>query len=98
MVYSINPTKRVAKYLRKLKNRQLKKKFTDVIFDTIANDPYVGNEKHGDLKNYYAYGFKYDRVDYRVAYTINDDNEIVIVVLAGPHEKFYEELKRIANS
>ncbi len=98
MAYSINPSRRVAKYLRKLKNRQLKQKFIDAIFDTIANDPYVGNEKHGDLKNYYAYGFKYDRVDYRVAYTINDDNEIVIVVLAGPHEKFYEELKRIANS
>lgn len=97
MAYSINPSKRVAKYLRKLKNRQLKKKFTDAIFDTIAKDPYVRIERYGDLKNYYVYGFKYDRVDYRIAYTINDDNEIVIVVLAGSHEKFYEQLKRIAN-
>lgn len=97
MVYSINPSKRVIKYLRKFKNRQLKKKFTDVIFDTIAKDPYAGNEKHGDLKNYYVFGFKYDRVDYRIAYTIKNDDEIVIVILAGPHEKFYEELKRIVN-
>lgn len=95
MVYSIEPSKRVIKYLKKLKNRQLKEKFTDAIYKTIANDPYVGNEKRGDLKSYYTYGFKYDRVDYyRIAYTINDDNEIVIVVLAGAHEKFYEELKR----
>lgn len=97
MVYSVNPSKRAIKYLRKVKNRQLKKKFSEVIYDIIANDPYVGNEKHGDLNGYYAYGFKYDRVDYRVGYTINDDNEIVIVVLAGPHEKFYERLKRIVN-
>lgn len=97
MVYSVNPSKRAIKYLRKLKNRQLKKKFTEAIYDTIANDPYVGNEKHGDLRGYYTYGFKYDRVDYRVAYTINDNNEIVIVVLAGPHENFYERLKRIVN-
>lgn len=95
MVYSIEPSKRVIKYLRKLKNRSLKKKFVDAIYSTIANDPYVGNEKRGDLKSYYTYGFKHDRVDYRIAYTINDDNEIVIVVLAGSHEKFYEELKRI---
>lgn len=94
LVYSIEPSKRVIKYLKKLKNRQLKEKFTDAIYKTIANDPYVGNEKRGDLKSYYTYGFKYDRVDYRIAYTINDDNEIVIVVLAGAHEKFYEELKR----
>ncbi|OUP90821.1 addiction module toxin RelE [Lactobacillus sp. UMNPBX10] len=97
MAYNINPSKRVIKYLRKLKNRQLKEKFTDAIYGTIANDPYVGNEKHGDLSSYFAYGFKYDRVDYRIAYTINDDNEIVIVVLAGSHEKFYEQLKRIVN-
>lgn len=83
--------------MRKLKNGQLKKTFTNVIYDTIVNDPYVGIEKHGDLKSYYAYGFKYDRVDYRIAYTINDNDEIVIVVLAGPHEKFYEELKRIVK-
>ncbi|PWT58098.1 addiction module toxin RelE [Limosilactobacillus reuteri] len=97
MAYNINPSKRVIKYLRKLKNRQLKEKFTDAIYGTIANDPYVGNEKRGDLSSYFAYGFKYDRVDYRIAYTINDDNEIVIVVLAGSHEKFYEQLKRIVN-
>lgn len=97
LAYNINPSKQVIKYLRKLKNRQLKEKFTDAIYGTIANDPYVGNEKHGDLKSYFAYGFKYDRVDYRIAYTINDDNEIVIVVLAGSHEKFYEQLKRIVN-
>lgn len=97
LAYSINPSKRVIKYLKKLKNKQLKRKFTDAIFNVIANDPYVGNEKHGDLKNYYAYGFKHKRVEYRIAYTINDDNEIVIVVLAGPHEKFYEQLKRTVN-
>lgn len=97
MAYKINPSKRVVKYLRKLKNRQLKKKFTSAIYDTIANNPYVGTEKHGDLKSYFAYGFNFDRVAYRIAYTINDDNEVVIVVLAGPHEKFYKELKRIVN-
>lgn len=95
MAYSINPSKRVIKYLKKLKDKKLKKKFTDIIFDTIANDPYVGSKKHGDLKAYFAYGFKHNQVDYRIAYKINDDNEIVIVVLAGPHEKFYEQMKRV---
>lgn len=55
------------------------------------------NEKQGDLKKYFAYGFEYDRVAYRIAYTINDNDEIVIVVLAGSHENFYKELKKIVN-
>lgn len=94
MVYQIKPSRRVIKYLKKLKNRPLKQKFTNVIFDTLAHDPYLGQEKRGDLLNYYTYGFVFEKVSYRIAYTINDDQEIVIVVLAGPHENFYETLKR----
>ena len=98
MAYSISPSKRVVKYLKKLKDKQLKRKFVDKIYNDIANDPYSGDRKHGDLKEFYAYGFKYNKTNYRIAYTINDDGEIVIVVLTGSHEKFYEQLKRIAKN
>lgn len=57
----------------------------------------MGSEKHGDLRGFYTYGFKYHRTDYRIAYTINDAGQIVIVVLTGSHEKFYQQLKRIIN-
>jgi mRNA interferase RelE/StbE len=97
LAYLISPSKRVVKYLKKLKDRRLKEKFVDKIYGDIANDPYRGNEKHGDLKGFYAYGFKYNKTDYRIAYTINDAGEVVIVILAGSHENFYEQLKRLIN-
>lgn len=95
MAYRVKAAKRVLKYLKKENNRQLKKKFADIIYDDLAKDPYIGEEKHGDLRGYYTVGFNYQRTAYRIAYTINDDGEIVIVVLVGSHEKFYEQLKRI---
>ena len=97
MVYAINPSKRVIKYLKKLKDRWLKEIFLDKNYGEIAHDPYSGTQKHGDLKGFFAYGFQYNKTDYRIAYTINGAGEVVVVILAGSHEKFYEQLKRLVN-
>lgn len=97
MAYEINLAPRVVKYLRKLKDQSLKKKMVSVIYDTIAVDPFAGIEKKGDLRGYYTCQLRHDRTAYRIAYTVETDGAIVIIVLAGSHEGFYEQLKRIAN-
>lgn len=94
MAYKVNLEKRVIKYLKKVKNRQLKQKFLDVIYDDIADDPYSGSAKKGDLRGYYAYAFRFNKVAYRIAYTIDNEGSIVIILLAGSREQFYDELKR----
>lgn len=95
MAYKIILERRVIKYLKKTKNRGLKQEFLDNIYDKIAKDPYAGSHKHGDLKDYYAYDFRFDKVSYRIAYTIDDEGNVVIVVLAGTREQFYDILKRL---
>lgn len=92
MDYNVVPSKHVLKYLKKLKDKKLKKKFLDVIYDDIAQDPYAGEQKRGDLSGFWSVGFTYAKADYRVAYTIEDDM-VIPVVLIGSHENFYKTLK-----
>ena len=50
--YTISPP--VTKFVKKLKDKRLKKMFTDAIFDEILIDPYAGREKVGDLFGFYT--------------------------------------------
>ena len=83
-----------AKYIKKLKDKRLKKLYQDAI-DKIREDYTVGEMKTGDLTGFYGYDIYYNRINYELAYTIERVNgELVVVVMAGTRENFYDELKR----
>lgn len=98
MVYKVRLLNKIKKYLKKLKERELKEKFLNGIYKEIATHPYSFYSKIGDLAGIYAYPFTYKGTQYRIAYTINDKDEIIIIILTGSHEKFYEKLKRLINN
>lgn len=82
------------RYLKKLKDNQLRLKFKDALL-LIQVNPYIGQAKHGDLSGIYGYDIYYNKTNYEVAYAIYEiDNKKVVVLLAGTRENFYEELKR----
>ncbi|MGL9838819.1 hypothetical protein EB22_02670 [Enterococcus faecium] len=95
MAYEIVPSKHVIKYLKKLKEKPLKEKFLNLIYDEIAIDPYKGEQKTGGLSGIWSSGFKYAGTTYRVAYEIIE-NKVIPVLLCGTHENFYEQLKKLA--
>lgn len=83
-----------AHYLKKLKEKPLKDKFQTAI-DQILRDPYFGEPKTGDLSGIYCCDICHNKTNYELACTIvEEDDETVIVILAGTRENFYEELKR----
>ncbi|MBR1796687.1 MAG: type II toxin-antitoxin system RelE/ParE family toxin [Clostridiales bacterium] len=89
-----------AKYLKKLKDKQLKKLYDDAIKE-IRNDPSIGMPKHGDLKGVIGYDIYYNKINYELAYTVeyrinsnSGETEVVVVIMAGTRENFYDELKR----
>ena len=83
-----------AKYLKKLKDKRLKKLYQDAI-EAIMENPMLGEEKVGDLKGIRCYDIYYDRVNYELAYRIKFENEkIIVILMAGSRENFYNELKR----
>ena len=85
-------------FLKKLKDKNLKKLFEDAI-KNISENPEVGQVKTGDLSGIYAYGFNYNKIAYRIAYKVevNDDGTLTIIIMAGVHENFYKKLKEYLN-
>jgi mRNA interferase RelE/StbE len=83
------------KYFKKLKDKNLKKKFDDAIKE-IRKDYTIGNMEIGDLSGIYCYDVYYNKTNYEIAYIIEEleDGTLLIILMAGPRENFYEELKK----
>lgn len=93
-MYEIRFTGAAEKFLKKLKEKGLKNAF-QVALEEISNDPYIGELKTGDLAGVYGYDVYYSKTNYELAYRIYEvDSQMVVVILAGTRENFYDELKR----
>ena len=89
-----------AKFLKKLKDKKLKSLYKEAI-DAILEDPTIGEEKSGDLKGIRGYDIYHNRINYELAYTVEyiqvdgkDNPDVIVVIMAGTRENFYDELKR----
>lgn len=87
-------TEAAEKYLKKVKEKGLKKAFQEAL-EKIGSDPYIGELKTGDLAGVYGYDIYYNKTNYELAYRIyEEDGQMLVVILAGTRENFYDELKR----
>lgn len=83
-----------ARFLKKLKDKKLKTLYQEAI-DKIREDHTVGTAKVGDLSGIYGYDIFYNKTNYDLAYRVEYvEDKIIVVILAGTRENFYEELKR----
>lgn len=83
-----------AKFLKKLKDKKLKLLYQEAI-DKIREDHTVGEAKSGDLLGIYGYDIFYNKTNYELAYRVEYvENKMIIVIMAGTRENFYNELKR----
>ena len=92
-MYNVRILPPAYKFFKKLKDKQLKKKFQDSI-TKISNDYTIGEMKTGDLKGIYSLDIYYNKTNYELAYTVELINDtVVVVIMAGTRENFYNELK-----
>ncbi len=86
--------KPAARFLKKIKDKKLKEMYRQAL-EKLAKDPTLGQEKKGDLAGIRSYDIYYNKTNYELAYTvIVEGNTIIVVIMAGTRENFYEELKR----
>ena len=78
----------------------MKSLYQDAI-DAILQNPMIAEEKTGDLKGIRSYDIYYNRINYELAYSLeyvqregSDEVDVVVVIMAGTRENFYNELKR----
>ena len=96
-MYEVSYSKAAERYLKKIKDKHLLAAFKEAI-DKVKLDPYIGGLKTGDLRGIYGYDVKYAGTSYEIAYRIyEDNNKLIVVILAGTRENFYEELKRLVK-
>ncbi|MCL1941044.1 MAG: type II toxin-antitoxin system RelE/ParE family toxin [Synergistaceae bacterium] len=82
------------RYFKKIKEKGLIAAYSKALME-ISADPSAGELKTGDLAGIYCKDVYYNKANYEIAYSVCEDEErIVVVILAGTRENFYRELKR----
>ena len=61
----------------------------------LESDPYAGEKLSGPLYFLYSFHFKSGNVEYRVAYTIDHKQKMIMIHFAHTRENFYEKLRRL---
>jgi mRNA-degrading endonuclease RelE of RelBE toxin-antitoxin system len=69
------------------------KKALDKAINQIVKNPEIGDPKVGDLEGVRVYKFTINNLKWLLAYELISKKKIVLLLL-GPHENFYRELKR----
>lgn len=86
-----------AKFLKKIRDKKLKMLYREAI-DKIRKDHTIGEAKVGDLSGVYGYDIYYNRTNYELAYSVEYvEEKIIVVIMAGTRENFYDELKKYMN-
>lgn len=85
-------------FARKVKKlNRTEKKELDSILEEIAMNPGLGVEKKGDLKGILIHKFKLKKTYYFLAYRVIDQ-QVLELIMIGPPEKYYRDLKSYLNT
>ncbi|BAQ10150.1 type II toxin-antitoxin system RelE/ParE family toxin [Sporosarcina sp. FSL W7-1349] len=84
--------KRFFKSIRR--DKELSQKFQKQIKNLQLN-PSLGTLKSGDLGGVFSMDIRHNKVEYELAYCVEqlEDGKILLIILAGTRENFYNELK-----
>ncbi len=89
------------KILQKAKFRKVAKKLNpnqkkdlDKAIAFIIEEPFVGEEKKGDLRGYRVHKFQMVNQLTLIAYTFDEGRLILTLIAVGSHQNFYDDLKR----
>jgi mRNA-degrading endonuclease RelE of RelBE toxin-antitoxin system len=63
----------------------------DLAIRKILQDPSIGDQKKGDLKDVFVYKFYIGDTSYLLAYSFSTDQLELLGI--GPHENYYSKLK-----
>ena len=84
---------RVKADLKKL-DKPVVKEIHNIHLDNLLGNPFAGESLYGDLEGIFTYHFRKNKVDYRIAYTVDDEKKVVYIIMIAKRENFYEILKR----
>lgn len=93
-MYKIRIMPKAEKFIRKVKEKLLLQKIKQAL-QKIQTNPYIGKTKKGDLSGIYGFDVFYHNINYEISYKGYQEKSIVVIILIGTRENFYQELKNI---
>ncbi|MCL5260365.1 MAG: type II toxin-antitoxin system RelE/ParE family toxin [Gammaproteobacteria bacterium] len=88
-IFITNAFERAAKKLYRNQIAELEE-----AIEVIKTNPIIGEAKVGDLAGIRVYKFHISPQLILLAYLYNEENSKITLLSFGPHENFYEKLKR----
>ncbi|RLB00980.1 MAG: type II toxin-antitoxin system RelE/ParE family toxin [Deltaproteobacteria bacterium] len=76
--------------VRKFSKEQ--KLILDEQINLLIENPEIGTEKKGDLKEVFVHKFKIKTIQYLLAYRFNEEK--IELIMIGPHQNYYRDLKK----
>jgi len=92
-MYQIKIPSSVKKDIKRL-DKPVQREIRDKHFPEIKKNPYQAKPLRGKLKGIWAYHFSYRATQYRIAYEIYPEEQMVLLVMRGKRGDFYEALLR----
>ena len=92
MAYELRQTRRFARAYKKLQSNVAAD--VDKATGVVADDPFNGEQKKGDLADLYVFKFRSQKQLYLLGYTIERGVRLVYLEAVGPHENFYRDVKQ----
>jgi addiction module RelE/StbE family toxin len=91
--YTIRFATAVKKDIRKL-DRQLQEIIKEDHLTSIERDPFKAAPLLYEFKGLWSYHFNYGGTQYRIIYEVYPEEQIVLVIMIGSREGFYEVLRQ----
>lgn len=95
MALTVQTTVSFDRLAKKLHSKD--KKVLDEAVMEVAKNPFIGEEKRGDLAGVLVHKFKLNKQETLLAYQLQPDKKKpkeIVLLSVGPHENFYAQLKR----
>jgi len=83
----------VKKDLRKI-DRGARERIKNVWLPKLLSEPHEGKELTGPLSGIRSYNFKIGKVQYRIAYVLEESDFIITVLMIAKRESFYQILSK----
>jgi len=92
-MFNIKSIKAVRKDLKRL-SHEVVNEIETVHFKNIRENPFQSQELGYGFKGLRSYHFSLKGTSYRIIYEVFEKDELIVVVMIGTRESFYERLKR----
>jgi len=92
-MFEIRSISAVRKDLKKL-SPEVIRDIEELHFRKIRENPFQSDELGYGFKGLRSYHFNHKGTSYRIVYEIFEDDGMIVVIMIGTRESFYEKLRR----